>query len=258
MSDSDQHIDLKGSVFTLLVLHPLSGDLEAIGRQLDDKLFQLPGFFTDAPIVIDLQRLEGALSIDALCTALRARKMVPVAVRNADEEQREEALAARLGILAATRAAMPEAESPAQPAGESTPEPEAESEPSAEEPQAESRPEPPPQARPAPRPARIVTTPVRSGQQVYSPGDLILLAPVSSGGEVLADGHIHAYAALRGRALAGVRGDEGARIFCRSLEAELLSVAGNYRLADDFDEAQRGHPVEVRLTDDERLEIRVL
>ncbi|GAB6041785.1 septum site-determining protein MinC [Endothiovibrio diazotrophicus] len=242
MDALSQHIELKGSVFTLLVLHPLSGDLGAIGAQLDEKLEQLPGFFADAPMVIDLQRQSEALPLDALRDLLRERGLVPVGVRNLAAERREEALAAGLGILPEGRAPATE-----RTEGPAAPEPEASAEPA------------PPASTPPPvrRPPKIVATPVRSGQQVYSPGDLILLAPVSSGGEVLADGHIHAYAPLRGRALAGIRGDEGARIFCRSLEAELVSVAGNYRLADDIDESLRGRSVQI-LLNGERLEIQPL
>ncbi|MES2917242.1 MAG: septum site-determining protein MinC [Pseudomonadota bacterium] len=89
------------------------------------------------------------------------------------------------------------------------------------------------------RPTRVVAQPVRGGQQVYSDGDLVLLAPVSAGAEVMAAGHIHCYAPLRGRALAGVQGDASARIFCRELAAELIAIAGHYRIADDL----RGDPL---------------
>lgn len=88
---------------------------------------------------------------------------------------------------------------------------------------------------PTGRPTKLVTQPVRSGQQIYAQGaDLIIMSQVSEGAEVLADGHIHVYGTLRGRALAGVNGDTSARIFCRSLEAELLSVAGNFVLSEDL------------------------
>ncbi|MDO9621921.1 MAG: septum site-determining protein MinC [Moraxellaceae bacterium] len=84
------------------------------------------------------------------------------------------------------------------------------------------------------QPTRVINQPVRGGQQIYAPGDLIVLAPVSAGAEVLADGHIHIYAPLRGRALAGVQGNLEARIFCQSLEAEMISVAGRYRVAEEL------------------------
>jgi septum site-determining protein MinC len=82
---------------------------------------------------------------------------------------------------------------------------------------------------------------VRSGQQIYARGgDLIVLGAVSAGAEVLADGHIHIHGTLRGRALAGVRGLESARIFCRRLDAELVSIAGHYRIAEDILDRERG------------------
>ena len=97
----------------------------------------------------------------------------------------------------------------------------------------------------------MITQPVRSGQQVYAPGgDLIVLAPVSAGSELLADGHIHVYGPLRGRALAGVRGDTNARIFCQSLEAELVSVAGQYKVAEDLRRQQWKEAVQISLEGD--------
>jgi septum site-determining protein MinC len=81
----------------------------------------------------------------------------------------------------------------------------------------------------------VVTTPVRGGQQIYAPGgDLLVLAPVSAGAELLADGNIHVYAPMRGRALAGIKGNSQARIFCRMLAAELISIAGRYKVAEDL------------------------
>jgi septum site-determining protein MinC len=104
----------------------------------------------------------------------------------------------------------------------------------------------------------VVHRPVRSGQQTYAEGaDLILLTQVSEGAEVLADGHIHVYGALRGRALAGVRGDETARIFCQSLEAELVSIAGNFLLQDGFPPELLKKPVQIYL-DGESLRIELL
>ena len=85
---------------------------------------------------------------------------------------------------------------------------------------------------------KLITEPVRSGQQIYARGaDLIVLAPVSHGAELLADGHIHIYGPLRGRALAGVTGDETARIFCQYLEAELISIAGQYKISEDIEQS---------------------
>jgi septum site-determining protein MinC len=82
--------------------------------------------------------------------------------------------------------------------------------------------------------AMVIDKPLRSGQHVYAKGrDLIVLAMVNPGAEIMADGHIHVYAPLRGKAIAGARGDEQARIFTSCLEAELLSIAGTYRTSGD-------------------------
>jgi septum site-determining protein MinC len=96
--------------------------------------------------------------------------------------------------------------------------------------------------------------PVRSGQQVYARGrDLVLTALVGNGAEVIADGSIHVYGALRGRALAGAQGDEGARIFCREFHAELVSIAGQYRVFEDIPKELRGQPVQAWLEGDKLL-----
>jgi septum site-determining protein MinC len=98
----------------------------------------------------------------------------------------------------------------------------------------------------------VVDKPVRSGQKVYAKGtDLILLAMVNQGAEVVADGNIHVYAPLRGRAMAGARGSSKARIFALSMEPELISIAGVYRTSENpLPEEVRGRPVQIRLSDD--------
>lgn len=119
--------------------------------------------------------------------------------------------------------------------------------------EAEAAPEKPAEP-PAPvvRPTKLVTTPVRGGVQIYAAGgDLIVLAPVSPGAELLADGNIHVYGPMRGRALAGVKGDTSARIFCQQLAAELVSIAGNYKVAEDLRRSpQWGQAVHVSLSGD--------
>lgn len=123
----------------------------------------------------------------------------------------------------------------------------------AQEPAKEAAPEKPAEP-PAPvvRPTKLVTTPVRGGVQIYAAGgDLIVLAPVSPGAELLADGNIHVYGPMRGRALAGVKGDTSARIFCQQLAAELVSIAGNYKVAEDLRRSpQWGQAVHVSLSGD--------
>ena len=102
---------------------------------------------------------------------------------------------------------------------------------------------------PAPLGAMVILKPVRSGQQIYARGrDLVVLAMVNTGAEIIADGHIHVYAPLRGKAMAGARGNTEARIFALSLEAELISIAGIYRTSENPLPAQvQGKPTQVRL-----------
>ena len=98
---------------------------------------------------------------------------------------------------------------------------------------------------------RLVTQPVRSGTQIYARGaDLVVTAAVSPGAEIIADGNIHVYGALRGRALAGAGGDADARIFCSRLEAELVSIAGHYLVSEQLPAEQLGFPVQIALVDD--------
>ncbi|MBG6289744.1 MULTISPECIES: septum site-determining protein MinC [Pseudomonas] len=143
-----------------------------------------------------------------------------------------------------------QAEKPAAP-GEpiAAAQPAAEAQAPTQEAAAEKPAEPP---APVVRPTKLVTTPVRGGVQIYAAGgDLIVLAPVSPGAELLADGNIHVYGPMRGRALAGVKGDTSARIFCQQLAAELVSIAGNYKVAEDLRRSpQWGQAVHVSLSGD--------
>ena len=98
------------------------------------------------------------------------------------------------------------------------------------------------------KPAKIISEPVRSGQQIYADGaDLIVLNTVSPGAEVIADGCVHIYGALRGRAIAGARGDETARVFCRKMEAELIAIAGIYAVSEQINAGPRGQAAQAWL-----------
>jgi septum site-determining protein MinC len=104
---------------------------------------------------------------------------------------------------------------------------------------------------------RLITTPIRSGQQIYAQGgDLVVISSVSSGAELLADGNIHVYGTLRGRALAGINGNPKARIFCQHLEAELVAIAGEFKI---FEQAPNSYPGAVQIyLKDEQLRIESL
>ncbi len=199
-------------------------DPERIRRALAEVAAQAPAMFCGGALVaLDLEPLrasDGVPDFGALAEAMREAGMIPAGVRNAGPGQQEAARAAGWALLPDRR----EAGERKEPAPPPTPTPEA-----------------------VHAPARVVSQPVRSGQQVYAAADLVLLAQVSAGAEVLADGCIHVYGPLRGRALAGVQGDATARIFCRALHAELISVAGRYRTLDDLEPELRGKPAQIRL-----------
>jgi len=239
--------ELKGNLFTLLVMKVLTPDLSGIRALLDDKLKQAPQFFQQAPIVIDLQAVAEAdtsVNLAELLDLLRQQGVVPVGVRGGSDSQQKQALQLGLGVFT-----QPKPERAKRPP-KSEPEPEAEhtNEPATTEHAEVIAAE----VAGMPAPAhKIVTHPIRSGQQIVAPeGDLIILSTVSPGAEVLASGNIHIYGALRGRALAGVNGNVDARIFCQILDAELVSVAGHYQINEGLKEAWRNKPAHIYLDAD--------
>lgn len=233
---------LKGGGFTILIIEPLDIRAPDFFRRLMDRLGQAPNFYRNAPVAVDLQALTDPRPINfaELANRLRQHRLIPVGVMNATAEQAQAAANAGLALLPAARpAAMPEPPAPRATKEETKP-----AAANAAAPAAAKTPPPPSSGAKA----MVVAEPVRAGAQVYAEGrDLVLISPVSSGAEVLADGNIHAYGRLRGRALAGVAGDETARIFCRSLEAELVSIAGRFRVSEDMDQRLIGRPAQIFL-----------
>ncbi len=250
--------ELKGTISSLTVLRLRTTDPELIDRDLSARISQLPHFFLDAPVVLDLGQIEPGtpIAFAPLVKVLRARRLVPVAAKNLPPELQEQASAAGLGLLreGLSRMTDPSSADPERAEGS----PRAASRPTARpEPREDTAGEagpPGPPAAPlvAPATAMVIKQPVRAGQVIFAPaGDLIVLAPVNPGAEVIADGNVHVYAPLRGRALAGAHGNESARLFCSSLDAELISVAGNYFSAEDIPESLRRKPAQVYLDGDQ-------
>ncbi len=210
--------ELKASLFTFTVLQLKTFDVQLIEAQLSATINKAPNFFKHAPVILDLHRLQMiACPIDfaGLMQILKAYDLIPMGVIGANPEQATQATCANLGILPGQYSTKLPTEttstvSPPLPEHRTT--------------VVASR-----------DTTKIIEYPVRSGQQIYAKNsDLIVLAPVSQGAEIIADGHIHVYGALRGRALAGVSGDTQARIFCQKFEAELISIAGLYQLQEQF------------------------
>jgi len=235
--------ELKGVMTSLAVMRLRTLDLGAIERHLRMKIAQLPQFFVDAPVVLDLSALPGdeaAVPLHELVSMLRACRLVPVGVTEASEGIRERAAAEGLGVLnfRAGRLSAPGGATVPAPA----PRP-AEPAPRGAAPNRGPAPAPAPH-----RPPVVIRQPIRGGQVIYAEGaDLVILAPVNPGAEVIADGHVHIYSTLRGRAVAGAHGSTEARIFCHRLEAELVSIAGAYIMADDLPAEHRGQAVQIFL-----------
>ncbi|SDT11601.1 septum site-determining protein MinC [Halopseudomonas sabulinigri] len=224
--DNDPVFHLKGGMLTMTVVELARLSHDHFARQLAEKVEQAPNFFVDTPVVIALDKLADKIDAAALKTLLatcRQHGLQPVALRGG-EDFRPLAQSAGMVLVPVGRQREKVIETPA--------------------------PAPKPAPKPAPAPSieapqpvlgggKLITEPVRSGQQVYARGgDLVVMAPVSAGAELLADGHIHVYGPLRGRALAGVQGNSEARIFCQNLEAELVSIAGQYKVAEDLRKEQ--------------------
>jgi septum site-determining protein MinC len=225
---------VQGALVTVRVVRAEMLRDPAFAYELAQQVERSPRFFQSAPVVLDLKGADGftdAAEFASAAQLLREHTLALVGVQNAEPGQLEAAAAAGLASFAPS-ATQPSRRTP-QPAAAAA--------------VAAVPPPPPPRAS-----ARLVTGPVRSGTQIYARGtDLVVTASVSPGAELVADGNIHVYGPLRGRALAGASGDTGARIFCSRLEAELVSIAGRYLVSEQLPAEQRGFPVQIALVDDQ-------
>ena len=222
--------EIKSANLPLVALLLKSADLGTLAQELQARFGDIPDFFDNDPMVIDLGTLgEADVDFDALVKLLAAYRVVPVAARGGTEAQMRAALKA--GLAAAPETVL-------------TPAP-------SQQREREKEPEQPLVIH-QPSPALVIDKPLRSGQQVYARGrDLVVLSMVNPGAEVIADGHIHVYAPLRGKAIAGARGDTEARILTLCLEPELVSIAGVYRTSENpLPATLKGKPAQVRLQDD--------
>ena len=236
--------ELKGSVLTVLVLHIRQTDPDSLYPRLEKKIGQARAFFSSAPVLLDLSAVDeegqAALDIVYLADFLRGLGLVPVGVRGSAPGRADRVQQAGLGLLPSVKTEKTVAASPdPQPAETESPR--------------ENPPESPATVTnmvSAAAPTRVISHPVRSGQQVFAPeGDLVILSSVNAGAEVLAAGSIHVYGALRGRAMAGINGNANARIFSLQCNAELVAVAGEYAVNESLDAALINKSVIVSLKD---------
>jgi septum site-determining protein MinC len=226
--------EIKSADLPLVALLLKSSDLDALTRDLAQRFGDIPDFFDQDLMVIELSQLPAdtpLVDFAALAKLMRQYRMAPLAVRGGNPGQMASAILA--GLVAAPDARVltaPEASTATSPRSK-TPAAATEA-----------------MAAPA-QGALVIDKPLRSGQQVYARGrDLVVMAMVNAGAEVIADGHIHVYAPLRGKAMAGARGNSDARIFALSLEPELLAIAGIYRTSEvPLPEGIWGKAAQVRL-----------
>jgi septum site-determining protein MinC len=227
--------EFKSATLPLIAVILKTADLGVLAEALDAQLADSPDFFDQEPVVIDLSQLEqsdaaAGLDFPALRALLARHQTQPIAVRGGSDAQNAAARAAGLSVTA-----MPVPPSPSP------------------------RPAPPPAEAPQPQIVRevpvpangtlVIDKPLRSGQQVYARGgDVVVTAVVSFGAEVIADGNVHVYAPLRGKAIAGARGNTEARIFTTCMEAQLVAIAGIYRTAEVALPAEiAGKPAQISL-----------
>lgn len=230
---------LKGRLFTLSVLQLTNHHIDQIEQDLAQKKEQAPNFFNQAPVVIDLLDLEKNENLDfdlkALNQVLAKHTLIPVGYCAKTNAWQEKIKALNLPILT-------EARLTAQPRSNQD----------SKENQSKNNTKKPPETikHQYSKQSLIIDTPIRSGQQIYaSEGDLIITSTVSPGAELLAEGSIHVYGTLRGRALAGINGNSDARIFCHQLEANLISIAGQYRLFEDGYQGEQSRSHQIYLKD---------
>lgn len=221
-----QTFKLKGRLYTLPVMHILNDDWTLFSEQLAELVERAPRLFDNTPLILDCSALiNDDFDLSGCCHRLRQFGMHPIAIQGGSEDVVAQALQQGIPQLHAS----------------------AHQDKALFEPKNTSEPLQDPQETPAK--TRVHTAPIRSGQRIVSKdGDLVVTSSVSHGSELLAEGHIHVYGALRGRALAGMTGDRNARIFCQAMDAELVAIAGIYSLSDTM--ASMSGPCQIFLQDE--------
>ncbi|MGY8563923.1 septum site-determining protein MinC [Paracidovorax citrulli] len=252
--DFEQAGELKIGQVGIANLRIRTLDVERLTREMHDRVARAPKLFGRAAVILDfggLSQMPDVATAQALLDGLRSAGVLPVALAYGSSDT--DLLSQQLGLplLAKFRAQYERAD--AEPAAVAPPPP------PAPEPARRARAAAPATATAAPvasggapQPGRMQTSNVRSGQQLYAENcDLTVMATVGAGAEVIADGSIHIYGTLRGRALAGAQGNTTARIFCRDFHAELVAIAGHYKVLDDVPDTLRGKAVQVWLENDQ-------
>lgn len=198
-------VELKGSNFTLSVAYLNSPEPEIIYNALMEKVQKAPAFLLNAPVVLNISALPPNIDLLGIKNAFTQAGLLVIGVSGCQNEHHKKiAIDVKLAQLTEGKGKKQDIIPPIPPA-------------------------------PAITQSMIINTPVRTGQQIYARNcDLIVTSHVSAGAEIIADGNIHVYGLLRGRALAGANNNDKAQIFCTQLAAELVSIAGQYWLSDQI------------------------
>ncbi|NOT85221.1 MAG: septum site-determining protein MinC [Methylococcaceae bacterium] len=250
VSNQRPAIEFKSSTFAVPALIINSADLKEVNAKILQKIQQAPEFFKNSPVLLDIHSITTEqldLKLAELIKLIRGHTLIPIALRGGHTELNDIAL--KSGLFIQPLQTLVDTDKPKTSA-----------------PPLETKKSPPASTDPGHPVAlrspirtdrrtkddgnaisRIITSPIRSGQRVYSEGDLIIMSQVSAGAEIMAEGNIHVYGSLRGRALAGVLGKLDSRIFCFDCQAELISIAGNYKVKDDLDPAIQHKPIQIYL-----------
>ncbi|AFT79522.1 septum site-determining protein MinC [Alteromonas macleodii str. 'Black Sea 11'] len=222
---------MKGTTLTSIVLEVLDFEPDNFEAQLSQKIASAPQFFTRSSLILHLIKPLSATEFELLVALCRQLQLQPMAVKGEVAELKP--TINDLGLADVSQSKFTDSALRSQKAsadgGSETSNGNSAAQTQQQTAAAPAQSEPVSTTPPTLKPAKVINRPVRSGQQVYAEGsDLVITASVSEGAELLADGNIHVYGTLRGRALAGVKGNTGARVFCQSLDAELISIAGQF------------------------------
>ncbi len=261
MTVTQSVLELKGEMLMLNVLRLQDTNIDNIEAALQQKRDEAPMFFIQSPIVVDCSEIKQdqgeLLDLRALRRILVKMDFVPVGLRGISNSMLAASITAGWNVLRSPNKRLPRTQRPTEAITVTEQTPPLINENNKEKAsvdKATTATEATTEKIPATRAGMTVERPVRSGQQVYAKNaDLIVLSQTSAGSEVMADGSIHIYGPLRGRVLAGVKGDKTARIFCRSLEAELIVIAGCYQLLDESNTDLKGKPAMIRLEDEKLI-----
>ena len=239
MSSIEDKVDalfqLKADFFPMTVVKLIDPSLAVITDELVNTIAKAPKYLYNAPIVIDVRDMssvdQATLDMKALCQLFRDKEVVPVGIRGLQSQHHQTAIVAGLAVMKSRDVSLAEGHK-TSPISKS-----------------ETKPKPIPGAK-------VVSRPIRSGTQVYAKeNDLVVLSAINPGAECLADGNIHVYGPLRGRALAGASGNKNAHIFCESLEADLIAIAGHYMTKDQIKLPATPSPMIHIFLEDDKLKI---